>query len=154
MREKAVTLILVISFTISAITTVSAQTTTPAAIVSDALDWISPAPIAGLKFTWIDGNETEPGLYVLRVKLESGAKIPPHSHPDQRLSTVLSGTLYVGFGEAFDEFADEKKLLAIEAGDAYLVPAQTAHFIWAKHGDVEYQETGIGPTATQIIKKN
>ena len=154
MREKIVTLVLVLSFTISTITAVSAQTNAPAAIVSDELNWISPAPIAGLQFTWIHGNETDSGLYLLRVKLESGAKIPAHTHPDQRISTVLSGTLYVGFGQAFDEFFDQNALLAIEAGDAYIVPAQTPHFIWAKTGDVEYQEAGVGPTATQIIKNN
>lgn len=148
MRAIVVTLVSVLSFTLTGITAVNAQSTAPVAIVSDELNWISPALIAGLRFTWINGNETDPGLYVLRVKLESGTKIPPHSHPDQRLSTVLSGTLYVGFGEFFDQNA----LIEIKAGDAYIAPAQTPHFIWAKHGAVEYQETGLGPTATDIIK--
>ena len=112
MQEKLTTLFLMLFLSNSVINTASAQSPTPAAIVSDELNWISPAPIAGLQFTWIQGKESDPGLYVLRVKLESGTKIPPHSHPDQRISTILSGTLYVGFGDVFDE----NTLIAIESG--------------------------------------
>ena len=150
MRVNLVNVFFAISVVLYSLPSVGAENTVPVPIVTDELKWTSPVPIPGLQFTWIQGDESDEGLYVLRVKLDSGTKIPPHRHPDQRLSTVLSGTLYVGFGEVFDENA----LQAIESGDVYVAPAKRSHFIWAKTGDVEYQETGLGPTATQIMNNN
>ena len=141
---------LVLSFTIAVEASGNDLKKMPESIVVEELDWITPAPIPGLNFTWVQGSESNDGLYLLRVKLSPDTRIPPHSHPDQRFSTVLSGTLYAGFGEEFDV----DKLVAIESGNAYVVPANVPHFIWAKDGAVEYQETGSGPTATHIIKKN
>jgi hypothetical protein len=60
---------------------------------------------------------------------------------------VLSGTLYVGFGETFDE----TKVVAIPSGAVYVAPAEVPHYIWAKEGEVWYQETGRGPTETVFI---
>ncbi len=126
-----------------------AESGSPESIITDELVWISPPAVTGLQYTWIHGNETDTGLYVIRVRLDSGARIPPHSHPDKRLSTVLSGTLYVGFAEVFDQ----NKLIAVKAGDAYVAPAKIPHYIWAKDGPTEYQESGWGPTATIMIKR-
>jgi quercetin dioxygenase-like cupin family protein len=94
------------------------------------------------------GSEKASGHYLMRVRLESGARIPPHTHPDHRVATVLAGTAYVGFGAVFDE----KVLVTIPAGGVYEVPAGVPHFAWAKEGDVEYQESGVGPTGTEITK--
>ena len=38
-------------------------------------------------------------------------------------------------------------------GSFMIVPAGEAHWSWAKNGDVVYQETGNGPTATNLIKQ-
>ncbi len=127
---------------------VLADNSSPGPVSVENLKWISPPPVPGLKFTWVIGKETDTALYALRVKLAKGAKIPPHSHPDDRSSTVLSGTLYVGFGDKFDD----TKLTAIQQGDVYHAPAGVPHFLIARDSDVEYQEIGIGPTKTIIIK--
>jgi len=60
---------------------------------------------------------------------------------------VLSGTLYVGFGETFDE----TKVVAIPSGAVYVAPAEVPHYIWAKEGEVWYQEMGMGPIGTVFI---
>ncbi len=127
---------------------VFAGSNSPEPVSVESLQWISPPPVPGLKFTWVVGNETGTALYALRVKLAKGAIIPPHSHPDDRSSTVLSGTLYVGFGDKFDK----TKLVEIHKGDVYHAPAGVPHFLTAMDNDVEYQEIGIGPTKTNIIK--
>jgi quercetin dioxygenase-like cupin family protein len=49
------------------------------------------------------GKPTEPGPYVIRVKVPSGVKLMPHRHPEDRVYTVISGVLYIGVGEEFDE---------------------------------------------------
>lgn len=93
------------------------------------------------------GAEQAPGLYALRVRLDAGARIPPHTHPDIRYSTVLKGTLYVGFGGAVDESA----MVAVPAGAVYVAPADQPHYLWARDGAVEYQESGVGPTGTIVV---
>jgi quercetin dioxygenase-like cupin family protein len=85
----------------------------------------------------------------IRMKLAAGARIPPHTHPDPRSSTVLAGTIWVGFGETFDEAA----LVAVPAGAVYVAPAGVPHYVWAKDGEAIYQESGVGPTATTPVER-
>ena len=120
----------------------------PRPIVPETLRWSSPPNIPGVKAVWILGAEEKAGPYILRVRLGKGSRIPPHTHPDERHTTVLSGTIYVGFGENFDE----TRVVAVPAGAVYVAPANVPHYIWAKDGDAEYQEAGVGPTATVILK--
>lgn len=116
-------------------------------ILPDALRWTSPPTIPGLKGAWLLGSEKEAGTYVQRVVLAAGARIPTHTHPDTRYSTILSGTLYVAFG---DKPAD-KDFVAIPAGALYVAPAGQAHTLWARDGEVTYQEAGNGPTGTSMV---
>ena len=44
------------------------------------------------------------------------------------------------------------KLVAIPSGAVYVAPAQVLHFVAAKDEAVFYQETGIGPTGTALVK--
>lgn len=126
----------------------TAENSMPLPINVADLVWISPPGIPGVHIAWVLGAEQRPGLYCLRVKLDKGARIPPHRHPDERNSTVLSGTLYAGFGEVFDD----NKLIAVKSGDVYVAPADVDHYLYAKDGDVVYQESGFGPTATELIR--
>ena len=119
----------------------------PLPVLPNSLQWMSPPNNPAIAAAWVLGAEQKPAPYILRVKLASGGKIPPHMHPDERSSTVLSGTIYVGFGKNFDE----ARLVAIPAGAVYVAPANVPHYVWAKDGEAVYQETGIGPTATIFI---
>jgi quercetin dioxygenase-like cupin family protein len=93
------------------------------------------------------GSEQQAGTYAMRVVLANDGRIPPHTHPDTRYSTVLSGTLYVGLGTKFDATV----MVAVPAGGVYVAPAGVAHFLWAKDGEVVYQEAGMGPTGTKVL---
>jgi len=143
-------LIAVILLVASAFSTLAvAQNTAPAPILPDSIRWVSPPNVSGVQAAWLLGTEQKPGPYILRVKLATGARIPPHTHPDERNSTVLTGTIYVGFGETFDE----AKVVAIPAGGVYIAPVNVPHYVWAKDGDAIYQEAGVGPTGTTFIKR-
>lgn len=120
----------------------------PEPVLPEQLQWQSPPQIPGAQISWVVGAEKAPAPYVFRVKLANGTKVHPHTHPDTRITTVLSGTLYVGFGTAFDEV----KVVAIPTGAVYIAPANVPHFIWAKEGMVSYQENGVGPTGTGAIR--
>jgi quercetin dioxygenase-like cupin family protein len=130
-------------------TVATGQSRAPAPILPDSIRWVSPPNISGLQAAWILGAEQKPGAYILRVKLAKGARIPPHTHPDERNTTVLAGTIYVGFGETFDE----ARVVAIPAGAVYVAPAKVPHYVWAKDGDTIYQEAGVGPTGTVFIMR-
>lgn len=125
-----------------------AQNLMPAPVLPESLKWFSPPENTSLRAAWVIGTEQQAGAYLLRVMLAKGGKIAPHTHPDTRNSTVLSGTLYVGFGNV----DDQSKLVAIPAGGVYVAPANVPHYLWAKDGDVIYQEGGTGPTATRFAK--
>ena len=124
-----------------------AQSAAPTALVPDNFSWRSLPNNPALKSARVLGNGQEPGPYMLRVKLAAGGRIPPHTHPDGRNSTVLQGVLYVGFGRTFDE----SKVVAIPTGAICVIPADVPHHVWAKDGDVVYQEAGVGITRTIFI---
>jgi quercetin dioxygenase-like cupin family protein len=48
------------------------------------------------------GEPSQPGPYVVRVKLPTGVKLMPHRHPEDRIYTVMSGVFYIGIGDEFD----------------------------------------------------
>jgi quercetin dioxygenase-like cupin family protein len=94
------------------------------------------------------GDPTKADVYVTRIKLAPGLKVMPHWHPDPwRTVVVLSGTLYFGVGEQWDE----SKLKAYPAGTFYPEPPKTPHFAWAKDGEVILQLTAMGPSGTTQI---
>jgi quercetin dioxygenase-like cupin family protein len=89
------------------------------------------------------GDPDKPGFYVVRLKFPSGTKIPPHTHPEgTRTLTVVSGTLYFGFGEAFEE----TKVTAFPPGTFFTELPTSPHFVWAKDGEVVVQVAGFGPS--------
>ena len=47
------------------------------------------------------GHPSEPGPYVIRVKVPGGTNLMPHKHPDDRIYTVMSG-VSIGLGESFE----------------------------------------------------
>ncbi len=125
-----------------------AQSAQPVPVLPESLKWFSPSNNELLKGAWVLGSEKQSGTYVLRVQLAKGGKIAAHTHPDARYSTVLAGTLFVGFGDV----ANETDVVAVPTGGVYVAPANVAHFLWARDGDVVYQEGGVGPTATVPVK--
>jgi len=96
------------------------------------------------------GDPTKPGVFVSRVKFSAGWKDPPHWHPDEvRTAVVLSGTLYFGTGEEWDE----SKVKAYPPGTFYSEPSKAPHYTWAKDGEVIIQVTGVGPSGKTFVKK-
>ena len=68
----------------------------------------------------------------------------PHTHPDERIVTVLSGNFYLGAGPTFDE----SKAKELKAGSVIVVPPNVVHWGFAKDSEVTIQEIGVGPSAT------
>ncbi len=93
------------------------------------------------------GRPTEPGPYVIRVKVPAGVKLMPHRHPEDRVYTVISGIFYIGLGEEFDS----EKLEAFPPGAVIVLPGDTPHFHWAQSGEYVTQVTAIGPLGLEYV---
>jgi quercetin dioxygenase-like cupin family protein len=84
---------------------------------------------------------------LIRVKLPGGTKMLPHSHPEDRIYTVISGVFYIGLGDEFDE----SKLSANAPGSVLVLPGGQPHFHWAKSGEYVTQVSAIGPLGLAYI---
>src|SRR6185503_5168074 len=67
--------------------------------------WVdAPAGLPkGAKMAVIHGDPSAPGLFAMRATLPAGYKVPPHFHPADENVTVISGELYMGMGDTWDE---------------------------------------------------
>ena len=88
-------------------------------------------------------GDPQQGPYTIRARFEPGATTPPHSHPDERVVTVLSGRYLLAAGSRFDAAA----LQAYGPGTVLIVPAGLVHFSAAGSSRTVVQESGVGPTA-------
>jgi quercetin dioxygenase-like cupin family protein len=128
--------------------TAYAQQTQQVLKLPDQIEWKAPPMVGGASTAILYGDPTKPGVYVTRTKFPAGLKVMPHTHPDEwRTVVVLSGTLYFGLGDTWDE----GKLKAYPTGTFFSEPKDTPHFVWPKDGEVIVQVTAMGPTGTKMI---
>ena len=106
-----------------------------------------PALARGAKYSLLLGNLSQPGMYVFRLRAPAGHRIMPHHHPDERVYTVLSGTLRLGFGHQYSE----ARMDEYPEGSVVVVRADRHHFQTAKGSEYVIQIEGNGPTATEYL---
>lgn len=116
-------------------------------ITPSELQWKPSTRVKGLEQATIIGDSTKPGPFVERVRFPANFTNPPHTHPDDRTYTIISGTWYVGWGNKFDE----TKLKALPPGSFYTEPANVPHSVVSKGEPVIVQISGTGPTATRFV---
>jgi quercetin dioxygenase-like cupin family protein len=117
----------------------------PSRLTPEELRWITQPN--GNQQTIMAGNQKEQGLYMYRTRFPANYRNRPHFHPDPRIVTVMSGTLYVGYGEKMDD----SQMKALPAGSIFTEPPRQPHYVWAKGGEVVIQVTGYGPSGTTVI---
>lgn len=105
---------------------------------------VGVSQVGGQSAKMLYGDPTKPGLYTVLLRLEPHKRIMPLSHPDSRFVTVLSGTFYIGWGDAYDE----AKLKALPAGGIYTEPANANHFGETQDEPALVAITGYGPSGT------
>ena len=118
------------------------------ALTPSEMNWSSQGVFAvrGMEQLNLIGDPTKPGPYTLRLKFPKGYKIAPHSHPDAREVTILSGVFATGYGDKFDP----ANLKVLPAGSFYTEPANLPHYIEIKE-DVVLQVSGIGPSQRVFV---
>lgn len=115
---------------------------------STSVTWTAnPALPAGAEIAVVAGQPTSPGIYAFRLRFPSAFAVLPHSHPDDRVYTVLAGTFGLGFGNEWDA----NQLQILQPGAVVVVPAGVAHFHESKSESTIVQVNGFGPTATNYV---
>jgi quercetin dioxygenase-like cupin family protein len=101
----------------------------------------------GVQFAMLHGDPGKLGKYVIRVHSEPEVRFSPHTHPEDRVYTVLDGLFGIGFGDRFEP----ESIQEMPPGSVIFVPALHSHFQFApSSAGYTVQINGIGPTATNF----
>jgi quercetin dioxygenase-like cupin family protein len=96
----------------------------------------------------LEGDPAKPGLYVIRMKFPRGVMSRPHSHSEDRLAVVISGTWWTGTGTEFRP----DQTVPLKPGSFMKHPAGAPHFDGAKDEEVIVQISGRGPVTSPRVK--
>ena len=103
--------------------------------------------VSGIQTVVLKGDPNKTGIYTIMLRVPAHTQIAAHSHRDDRVATVVSGTWRIGYGDKFDEF----KLKALPPGSFYTEPPGRNHFAETRDESVEVQITGFGPSSTEYV---
>jgi pimeloyl-ACP methyl ester carboxylesterase len=103
--------------------------------------------VGGIETVVLKGNPDQTGLYTIMLRVPAHTRIAAHSHRDDRVATVISGTWHIGYGDKFDA----AKLKALPPGSFYTEPSSRNHFAEAGNEAVVVQITGFGPSSTEYV---
>jgi len=145
MRRLILATTVIVSFTSTAL----AQDHKAQAMAADALKWGPAPPVLpkGGQMAVLAGDPGKPGPFVVRLKMPSGYKIPPHQHPTDEAVTVISGDFRFGMGDKLDEAKAEK----LGTGGFVDLPKNMNHYAFSGGGEVVVQINSEGPFAIKYV---
>jgi uncharacterized RmlC-like cupin family protein len=133
------------------------MTTPRAAFTSDFIPWDDAAP-DGTKYALLEGRRDIDGeLFTYAFFIPAGFWDAAHWHTQDARVVVLSGSLYLGYGDLLEVAKAER----FEAGSVLVVPAGERHFdgsledtvivgvargVWATH----YVDSSVTPSAGTV----
>ena len=101
----------------------------------------------GTKYSLLEGRRDVDGVgFTYAFFIPAGFWDPPHWHTADARVVVVSGTLYLGYGET----EDRTQLQAFPAGSVVLVPAGARHFDGSDE-DTLIVGMAIGPWNTHYV---
>jgi len=100
--------------------------------------------LAGVHTQTLSGDPSKAGFYTILLFVPADTTIRAHSHRDNRMATVVSGTWNFGYGDRFEESA----LKTLPPGSVYSEPGGKTHFARTTAEPVVVQLSGYGPTDT------
>lgn len=103
--------------------------------------------LADIRTVVLKGDPDQAGVYTIMLRVPAHTRIAAHSHRDDRVATVISGTWRIGYGDQFDE----AKLKALPPGSFYTEPPGQTHFAETGDEPVVVQITGYGPSSTDYV---
>jgi hypothetical protein len=134
------------------VTQVRAAELDPKAVVYQLPDQIKWGPVnpAGVQQAVLFGDPTKAGQYGVLTRWTAGNHFSkPHSHPNDRFITVLSGTWWVGSGPNWDP---ANASVPMPAGSFVTHYGKQVHWDGAKDVDAVLLIVGDGPaTSTPFV---
>ena len=103
--------------------------------------------MAGIQTVVLKGDPDQAGVYTIMLRVPAHTKIAAHSHRDDRVATVISGTWHFGYGNKFDE----AQLKSLPPGSFYTEPPGQSHFAETGDEPVTVQISGFGPSSTDYV---
>lgn len=97
-----------------------------------------------MQTTVLYGDPSKAGFYTILLYVPAHTTIQAHSHRDNRIATVLSGTWRFGYGSAFSA----ARLKRLASGSVYSEPAGANHFARTDDAPAIVQISAFGPTDT------
>ncbi|MDD1622632.1 MAG: cupin domain-containing protein [Methylococcaceae bacterium] len=108
----------------------------------EQINWV--ANPSGSETAVLVSDPSKPGLYVVLNKWKAHHNSKPHSHPNDRFITVISGTWWVGTGSDYNP----DNLKPVPAGSFVTHYGSEVHYDGAKDEDTILQIVGIGPATS------
>ena len=109
--------------------------------------WAEPAVLPGALLAVVQGDPSKEGLFVYRLKMPPGYRIPPHLHKASENVTVLSGDFFIGLGEKFDQGKGQE----LPVGGFLSVPPNHPHYAWVGGSETIVQVHGVGPDRSRFV---
>ncbi|MBS7663727.1 cupin domain-containing protein [Pseudomonas lalucatii] len=140
LNRVAATLVL-LSGTWLTLETVAEEAALIAAKASE-LQWsAAPSVGPGAMIAVIEGDPKAAAPFTFRLKLPANSTVGVHTHPTTERVTVLSGSFYLGTGDALDP----AKATTYQAGDTLIIPAGMAMSAGTRAEEAVLQLHGTGP---------
>lgn len=118
-------------------------------IVDPASTKWGPGPAAlppGARAVLLYGDPAKPEFFVMRLSFPKGFRIPPHTHPQPEILTIISGSFRLGMGRT----ADRAKARRLGPGSFTAMPPDMAHYAFIDQPSV-VQISTTGPWAVKYI---
>ncbi|MGJ0392648.1 MAG: cupin domain-containing protein [Methylocystis sp.] len=117
-------------------------------VLPQDIKW-GPAPAslpAGAEAAVLYGDPSKEGMFALRVRIPKNYEIPPHTHPQAEVVTIIGGEFRLGMGSK----ADRAAAAPIGAGGFVSMPPKVAHYAFADEETV-IQINALGPWAIDYL---
>lgn len=102
---------------------------------------------AGAESAVLYGDPAKEGMFAMRIKAPKGYRIPPHSHHQPELVTVISGKFTLGLGKT----PDRATVQTLPAGALAVTPPGVAHYVFVDE-DTVVQINAMGPWGLDYVE--
>ena len=105
-----------------------------------------PSLPAGARAAVLYGDPAKEGMFVMRLRLPRGYRIPPHTHPRPEILTVISGAFHLGTGPSGNPRAARR----LPSGSFFALEPGTPHYAHVEQETV-VQLSSTGPWTINYV---
>ncbi|NQZ57613.1 MAG: cupin domain-containing protein [Lentisphaeraceae bacterium] len=103
----------------------------------------------GVKVVILKGDPKKAGPFTMRLHFPKNFQAAVHKHPKTAEVTVISGDIFIGFGDE----VNQDIATSFKAGDYFENAPNTWHYTFTKNSGAVVQLMGIGPWQKTVKNK-